>query len=104
MGQVGDGRAFRKEFGIGKDFEANGGFAGMQDARQGGGGAHGQRALFHHDGVGCGVLQNQPGRLFPVLQVGRVAGALAEGLGGRVDADKDDVRLGDGGPDVRREE
>jgi len=47
------------------------------------------------------ILQDLTGRGLPELQVSGHAGAGAEGLGGSVDADENDVVVPDAGGDIR---
>ena len=101
---VADGGALGQEFGVGDHVEKEALVVGVEDALHGLGGAHGQGAFFHDDFGRGGVLQDLAGRLFPVLQIGGFARALAKGLGGGVDADKDDVGLGDVAVDLGGEE
>lgn len=56
--------------------------------------SHRQRALFHDDLGRARMLQNLARCPLPVLQVGGSSGALAERLGGRVHAHKDDIGRG----------
>ena len=63
-----------------------------------------QRGLLDHDLVPVELREDLAGGLLPVLQVGRPAGALAEGLRRRVDGHEDDVGVADAAGDVGREE
>ncbi len=76
----------------------------VQDLLHRQGGFHRKGTLFDDDLGGLGILQDLTGRGLPELQVRGHAGAGAEGLGGRVDADENDVVVPDAGGDIRAEE
>ena len=99
-----DGAALGEELGIGEDLEAQAAGVRIEDPRHRLGGAHGQRRFFDDDLAVVRLLEDLPGGLLPVLEVGGAPGALAEDLGRRVDRDEDDVRGADALGHVGREE
>ena len=101
--QVADGGAFGEELGVGEDGEGMLG-VGVEHGGHGVGRAHGEGGFLHDDLVAVGLLGDGARGGLPVLQVGGVAGAFAEGLGRRVHAHEDDVAGLDGPGDVGGEE
>ena len=65
----------------------------VQNPFHGGGGTYRERRLFHDNLALIRNIQNVTGRLFPVLQVGRLAGTVAKSLCRGVHGDEDDVRF-----------
>ena len=102
--QVVDGGAFSKELGVRKNLKMQTLVVAVQNAFHRGGGTDRERRLFDDDLALVGDFKNIAGRLFPVLQVGSLAGTVAEGLRRGVHGNEDDVRFLDGGRDVRAEE
>nr|CAB3502720.1 unnamed protein product [Digitaria exilis] len=108
--EVGDGGALGEELGIREDLVADASAAAMaavgvvgEDLLDGLGGLDGDGGLLDHDLVGDGDVGDHPRRGLPVGEVGGLAGAEAAGLGGGVDGDEDDVRVGHVAVDLRAE-
>ncbi len=102
--QIIDSSAFGEEFRIGQHLE--GGFARRirgEDGLDGAGGFHRDGALLDDDLVAMGNLGDEARGGFNIAQVGSASGTDAVGFGGRADGNKDQVRGGDGGADVRGE-
>ncbi len=101
---VADRRPFGQKFRVRDHVEAVLGAGGIEDRVHRLRGADRQSALLDHDLRAARALQDLSGRPLPILQIGRFARPLPEVLGGRVDADEDDVRLGDVRADLGGEE
>ena len=101
--QVPDGRSLGEEFGVGEDLEFHTALGRGENPLHGQGRFHGEGALLDDDLGRAGVFQDLAGRLFPVSEIRRHPRPDAEGLGGGVDADEDDVVVPDGPFDIRRE-
>ena len=108
--EIRDGRAFRKEFRIGKDGEGLG--------RTGSGdlplssrknrfdcvsGADGEGAFFDNNGVTLSASGHLPCRGLDPTQITGLAGPHTLGLGGSVNGQEDHVRVGNRSVDLRRE-
>ncbi len=88
-------RAFRQELRVRQHIEVQPAVVRVQNPLHRLGGAHRQRALFHHNLRVARIVHNLPGRLLPPLQVGGLARPASKGLGGRVHTDENDIRLVD---------
>jgi hypothetical protein len=100
--EIGDGGAFAEELGIGEHREAGADaiagldMGGGEDRLHGFGGAHQQRALFHHHGVPGGMGGHGASAGFDPAQVACLAGTEATAFGGGVHGDEHHVCRGDG--------
>ena len=101
--EIGNGRSFRQELGIGE--HRKGGLVVrcsgiplrcLQNRLNGGRRAHGQGALFHHDGVAAGVGRHRAGRSLHPAQITGLPGTQTFGFGGGVHRQEDHVGGSDG--------
>ena len=102
--QVVDGGTFGEELGIREHFEVQSLVVGIQDAFHRGSGTNRESRLLDDNLAFVGNFKDIACRLFPILQVGSLAGAMAESLGRGVHGNEDDVRFLDGSRNIRAEE
>ena len=92
-----------KELGVRRDFKMNAFAVGVEDALHGMRGAHGKRAFFHNYLVRLGGFHDAARCFFPILKIGGLACAIAEGFCGSIYRYEENVGGFDGRVNVGRE-